>query len=68
MEQGNKTVYIYTNSKALRWDKKAASRWFHLNNAKENALEDNIVAMLEVEAELITNDEVEDSNTAHNFM
>ena len=68
MEQGNKTVYIYTNSKALRRDKKAASGWFHLSNAKENALEDNIVAMLEAEAELVTNDEVENPNTVHNFM
>ena len=72
MEQGNNAVvYIYINLKALRCAKKVATEWFTLSDAEENALEDNIVAMLEAEAELITNNEVEDlinSTAVHNFM
>ena len=72
VEQGNKTVYIYTNSKALRHAKKVTTRWsINLSNAKENALKNDIVAMLEAEAELIINDEVEDqidSTAVHKFM
>ena len=68
VERGNEAVYIYTNLKVLRWVKKAASGWFHLSDAEKNALEDYIVAMLEAEAELVTNDKVEDSNAVHNFM
>ena len=71
VEQGNAAVYIYMNSKALRRAKKVATRWFTLSDAKENALKDDIVAMLEAEAELITNDEVEDlidPTAVYNFM
>lgn len=55
VERGNEAVYIYMNSKALQRAKKAATRWFHLNDVKENALEDDVVAMLEAEAKIITN-------------
>ena len=61
VEQGNKTVYIYTNSKALCCAKKITTGQFiNLSNAKENALRNDIMAMLEAEAKLIINDEVED--------
>ena len=76
VERGNEAVYIYMNSKALRRAKKVATGYFHLSNTEENALEDDIVAMLEAEAELVTNneaelvtnDEAEDPTAVHNFM
>ena len=54
VERGNKAVYIYMNSKALQRAKKAATRWFYLSDAEENTLEDNVVAMLEAEADLVS--------------
>lgn len=55
VERGNEAVYIYMNSKALQRAKKAATGWFHLSDAEKNALKDDIVAMLEAEAEIVTN-------------
>lgn len=52
VEKGNKVIYIYMNSKALDWAKKVATRWFHLSEAEEKALKDDIVIMLEAEAEM----------------
>ena len=66
VERSDEAVYIYMNSKALRRAKKVATGWFNLSDAEENAPEDDIVAMLE--AELVTNDEVEDPIAVHNFM
>ncbi|MCJ1471266.1 hypothetical protein MMC07_009914, partial [Pseudocyphellaria aurata] len=60
VERGNKAVYAYMNSKALRRTKKVATGYFTLSDSEENALEDDIVAMLEAEAELVTHDEAED--------
>lgn len=48
--------------------KKIATGWFNLNNAKENTLEDDIIVMLKAEAELVTNNEVEDPIAVHNSM
>ena len=59
VERGNKAIYIYMSSKALDRAKKAATGWFHLSEAEEQALEDDIVAMLEAEVEM-TSDVVED--------
>ena len=59
VERENKATYIYINSKALDRAKKAAAGWFHLSEAEESALEDNIVAMLEAEVEM-TSDVVKD--------
>ena len=67
VEQGNETVYIYTNSKALRRSKTVATGWFNLSNTEENALRDDIVA-IEAEAELVTKDGVEDPIAVHNFI
>ena len=35
--RGNETVYIYTNSKALRHAKKVTTGWFNLSDAEEIA-------------------------------
>ena len=43
------------NLKALQPAKKVATGWFHLSNAEENALEDDVVVILEAEAEIRTN-------------
>lgn len=56
VERGNEAVYIYMNSKALRRAKKAATGWFNLSDTEERSLEDDIVAMLEAEAEMGTNE------------
>ena len=55
VKRGNKAVYIHMNLKVLQRPKKAATGWFHLSNAEENTLEDDVVAMLEAEAEIMTN-------------
>ncbi|MCJ1426411.1 hypothetical protein MMC29_004314 [Sticta canariensis] len=67
MERGNQATYIYMNSRALRRAKKAATGWYHLNDAEERALEDDIVAMLEAKeemgSEVMDSDEI-DANEA----
>ena len=68
MERGNQATYIYMNSRALRRAKKAATTgWYHLNDAEERALEDDIVAMLEAKeemrSEVMDSDEI-DANEA----
>ena len=60
VERGNEAIYVYMNSKALKRAKKAATGWFHLADVEERVLEDDIIAMLEAEAEIVTNDGPED--------
>ena len=67
VEQSNETVYIYTNSKALRRSKTVTTRWFNLSNTEENAPRDNIIA-IDAKVELVTKDEVKDPITVHNFI
>lgn len=53
VERGHEAVYVYMNSNAFRRAKSAATRgWLHLGEAEEMALEDDVVAMLEAEAEI----------------
>ncbi|MCJ1260227.1 hypothetical protein MMC22_000086 [Lobaria immixta] len=53
---GNKATYISTNSKLLRRAKKAVSGWFHLNEAEEQALEDDVIATLEAKTKMESDD------------
>lgn len=48
--RGNEVTKQFTCASA-RKAKSAATGWFHLNNAEETVLENDIVAMLEAEAE-----------------
>ena len=52
MKRGNEATYIYMKSKVLRGAKKMATGWFHLSEAEQQALEDDVVAMLETKEEV----------------